>query len=130
MQEKTTVTVQASLSSTSLPFLFFPEPREWSNSNPSTVGEPQPGLDILALDTHEWGREVLSLEERCAGFNFQTLHLSLTSGAVDQPLDHSSLRRMVLSNYTARESRNRDFQLDTISEKGDDLKSKKKVVSI
>ncbi|XP_005876324.1 PREDICTED: coiled-coil domain-containing protein 63 [Myotis brandtii] len=49
---------------------------------------------------------------------------------VDQPLDHSSLRQMVLSNNTARDSRNRDLQLDSIPEKGDDLKPKKKVISI
>ncbi|XP_055261325.1 coiled-coil domain-containing protein 63 [Moschus berezovskii] len=42
---------------------------------------------------------------------------------VEHPLDHSSLRQMVLSNYTARESRNRDSMPD----KGDELKSKKKV---
>uniref|UniRef100_G1PGG4 Coiled-coil domain containing 63 n=1 Tax=Myotis lucifugus TaxID=59463 RepID=G1PGG4_MYOLU len=48
---------------------------------------------------------------------------------VDQPLDHSSLRQMVLSNNTARDSRNRDLQLDSIPEKGDDLKPKKKVIS-
>nr|XP_019832601.1 PREDICTED: coiled-coil domain-containing protein 63 [Bos indicus] len=42
---------------------------------------------------------------------------------VEQPLDHSSLRQMVLSHYTTRESRNRD----SMPEKGDELKSKKKV---
>lgn len=80
------------------------------------MGEPKPGLDILALGTHEWGREALSLGGRCAGFDFQTLHPSLTPGAVDQPLDHSSLRQMVLSNNTAA----RDLQSDSIPEKGDD----------
>lgn len=87
-------------------------------------------MDILALGTHEWGREALSLGGRCAGFDFQTLHPSLPSGAVEQPLDHSSLRQMVLSNNISRDSRNRDLQLDSIPEKGDDLKPKKKVVSI
>ncbi|KAF4011739.1 hypothetical protein G4228_003817 [Cervus hanglu yarkandensis] len=42
---------------------------------------------------------------------------------VEQPLDHSSLRQMVLNHYTTRESRNRD----SIPEKGDEVKSKKKV---
>ncbi|XP_010839685.1 PREDICTED: coiled-coil domain-containing protein 63 [Bison bison bison] len=42
---------------------------------------------------------------------------------VEQPLDHSSLRQMVLSHYATRESRNRD----SMPEKGDELKSKKKV---
>uniref|UniRef100_A0A8C9BKA7 ODAD1 central coiled coil region domain-containing protein n=1 Tax=Phocoena sinus TaxID=42100 RepID=A0A8C9BKA7_PHOSS len=46
---------------------------------------------------------------------------------VDQPLDHSSLRQMVLSHYTARESRNRDLHMDSVPEKGDDLRPKKKL---
>ncbi|XP_008141135.2 coiled-coil domain-containing protein 63 [Eptesicus fuscus] len=45
---------------------------------------------------------------------------------VEHPLDHSSLRRMVLGNYTARESRNKDLPPDSIPEKGDDLRSKRK----
>ncbi|KAK1328642.1 hypothetical protein QTO34_012216 [Cnephaeus nilssonii] len=59
----------------------------------------------------------------CLGFR---LDPHLTSGAVDHPLDHSSLRRMVLGNYTARESRNKDLPPDSIPEKGDDLRPKKK----
>ncbi|TKC50256.1 hypothetical protein EI555_000749, partial [Monodon monoceros] len=46
---------------------------------------------------------------------------------VDQPLDHGSLRQMVLSHYTARESRNRDLHMDSVPEKGDDLRPKKKL---
>lgn len=46
---------------------------------------------------------------------------------MDQPLDHSSLRQMVLSHYTARESRNRDLHMDSVPEKGDDLRPKKKL---
>ncbi|XP_045056835.2 coiled-coil domain-containing protein 63 [Desmodus rotundus] len=46
---------------------------------------------------------------------------------VDQPLDHSSLRQMVLSHNTTRESR-RDLQLGSITEKGDDLRLKKKLM--
>ncbi|XP_054449986.1 coiled-coil domain-containing protein 63 [Pteronotus mesoamericanus] len=47
---------------------------------------------------------------------------------VDQPLDHSSLQQMVLSNYTMKELRNRDSQLDSVPEKGDDLRLKKKLM--
>lgn len=64
----------------------------------------------------------------CAGFDFQTPHVSPVFGTVDQPLDHSSLRQLVLSHYTAREYRNRDLQLDGTSEKGEDLRSKKKLM--
>ncbi|XP_057602716.1 coiled-coil domain-containing protein 63 [Hippopotamus amphibius kiboko] len=46
---------------------------------------------------------------------------------VDQPLDHSTLRQMVLSHYTARESRNRDLRMDSVPEKGGDLRPKKKL---
>ncbi|XP_025745558.1 coiled-coil domain-containing protein 63 isoform X1 [Callorhinus ursinus] len=45
---------------------------------------------------------------------------------VEQALDHSSLRQLVLSNYTAREFQSRD--LDSIPERGDDLRLKKKLV--
>ncbi|XP_032953856.1 coiled-coil domain-containing protein 63 isoform X2 [Rhinolophus ferrumequinum] len=45
---------------------------------------------------------------------------------VDQPLDYSSLRQMVLTNYINRGSRFRASHLDSTFEKGDDLKSKKK----
>ncbi|XP_019589453.2 coiled-coil domain-containing protein 63 isoform X2 [Rhinolophus sinicus] len=44
----------------------------------------------------------------------------------DQPLDYSSLRQMVLTHYTNRGSRMRASHLDSTSEKGDDLRSKKK----
>uniref|UniRef100_A0A3L7HRB6 Coiled-coil domain containing 63 n=2 Tax=Cricetulus griseus TaxID=10029 RepID=A0A3L7HRB6_CRIGR len=45
---------------------------------------------------------------------------------VDYPLDHSSLRQLVLENYLQKD-RGKDPQ-DTLSEKGDELKPKKKVV--
>ncbi|XP_062941958.1 coiled-coil domain-containing protein 63 [Cynocephalus volans] len=47
---------------------------------------------------------------------------------VEQPLDHSSLRQLVLDNYILRETRNKDSHSDSIPEKGDDLRSKKKLV--
>lgn len=47
-------------------------------------------------------------------------------GTVDYPLDHSSLRQLVLENYLQKD-RGKDPQ-DTLSEKGDELKPKKKVV--
>lgn len=47
-------------------------------------------------------------------------------GAVEQPLDHSSLRQLVLENYLQKD-RGKDPQ-DTLSEKGDELRPKKKVV--
>ncbi|XP_006737054.1 coiled-coil domain-containing protein 63 [Leptonychotes weddellii] len=46
---------------------------------------------------------------------------------VEQALDHSSLRQLVLSNYTAREFRSRDLHSDSIPERGDDLRLKKKL---
>lgn len=46
-------------------------------------------------------------------------------GAVDYPLDHSSLRQLVLENYLQRE-RGKELQ-DTMSEKGDEIRLKKKV---
>ena len=54
---------------------------------------------------------------------FELLTPSPVFGAVEQPLDHSSLRQMVLNHYTTRESRNRD----SMPEKGDEVKSKRKV---
>ncbi|XP_028621794.1 coiled-coil domain-containing protein 63 [Grammomys surdaster] len=44
---------------------------------------------------------------------------------VDYPLDHSSLRQLVLENYLQRE-RGKELQ-DTMSEKGDEIRLKKKV---
>ncbi|XP_039104001.1 coiled-coil domain-containing protein 63 isoform X1 [Hyaena hyaena] len=46
---------------------------------------------------------------------------------VDQPLDHSSLRQLVLSNYSAKEFRSRDSHSESIPDKGDDLRPKKKL---
>ncbi|XP_016058515.1 PREDICTED: coiled-coil domain-containing protein 63 [Miniopterus natalensis] len=37
---------------------------------------------------------------------------------VEQPLDHSSLRQMVISNHTTRESRNRDLQRESALKRG------------
>ncbi|XP_038202313.1 coiled-coil domain-containing protein 63 isoform X2 [Arvicola amphibius] len=45
---------------------------------------------------------------------------------VEQPLDHSSLRQLVLENYLQKD-RGKDPQ-DTLSEKGDELRPKKKMV--
>uniref|UniRef100_A0A8C3WHX5 Coiled-coil domain containing 63 n=1 Tax=Catagonus wagneri TaxID=51154 RepID=A0A8C3WHX5_9CETA len=47
---------------------------------------------------------------------------------VDQPLDHSSLRELVLSHHAAREYRNRDLRMESVPEKGEDLRSKKKLM--
>lgn len=47
-------------------------------------------------------------------------------GAVEYPLDHSSLRQLVLENYLQRE-RVKELQ-DTMSEKGDEIRLKKKVI--
>nr|XP_006204906.1 coiled-coil domain-containing protein 63 isoform X3 [Vicugna pacos] len=47
---------------------------------------------------------------------------------VDQPLDHSSLRQLVLSHHTAKESRNREVHVESVPEKGDDLRPKKKLM--
>ncbi|XP_037672793.1 coiled-coil domain-containing protein 63 [Choloepus didactylus] len=46
---------------------------------------------------------------------------------IDQPLDHGSLRQLVLENYRARESRTKDSHVESLPEKGDDLRSKKLV---
>ncbi|KAJ8779324.1 hypothetical protein J1605_012786 [Eschrichtius robustus] len=93
---------------------------------PALWRDTKPGLDIL-----EQGRETLSLGRKptpcCAGFDFQTPHTSPIFGTVDQPLDHSSLRQMVLSHYTARESRSRDLRMESVPENGDDLRPKKKL---
>lgn len=47
-------------------------------------------------------------------------------GTVEQPLDHSSLRHLVLENYLQKDC-GKDPQ-DTLSEKGDELRPKKKVI--
>ncbi|KAK2491375.1 hypothetical protein MC885_017346 [Smutsia gigantea] len=47
---------------------------------------------------------------------------------VDQPLDHSSLQQLVLSNYTARESQSTEVHSDSIPEKGVDMRAKKKLM--
>ncbi|XP_007529681.2 coiled-coil domain-containing protein 63 [Erinaceus europaeus] len=47
---------------------------------------------------------------------------------VDQPLDHSSLRQMVLSQYSARESRNREVHFENLQDRADEVKNKKKSV--
>lgn len=86
---------------------------------------PKPGLDVFAVGTQEWRREPLSRKEVCWACPHSSP--SPVFGAVDRPLDHSSLRHMVLTNYTRKESRIRD-SLHGIPEKGDDLKSKKKPV--
>ncbi|XP_036870487.2 coiled-coil domain-containing protein 63 isoform X1 [Manis javanica] len=46
---------------------------------------------------------------------------------VDQPLDHSSLQQLVLSNRTARESQSREVHSGSIPEKRDDMRAKKKL---
>lgn len=93
-------------------------------STPGIVGEPQPGVGILALGTHERGR-VTGPGRKCAGSDFSS-SLHPVFGAVDRPLDYSSLRQMVLTHYINRGSHLRASHLDSTFEKGDDLKSKKK----
>ncbi|KAI5251878.1 Coiled-Coil Domain-Containing Protein 63 [Manis pentadactyla] len=46
---------------------------------------------------------------------------------VDQPLDHSSLQQLVLSNHTARESQSREVHSGSIPEKRSDMRAKKKL---
>lgn len=48
-------------------------------------------------------------------------------GAVEYPLDHSSLRQLVLENYLQKE-RGKEPQ-ETLLEKGDEIRVKKKVIS-
>lgn len=45
---------------------------------------------------------------------------------MDSPLDHSTLQQMVLENFLQRE-RTKELQ-DTMSEKGDEIRLKKKVI--
>ncbi|EDL19703.1 coiled-coil domain containing 63, partial [Mus musculus] len=59
------------------------------------------------------------------GTNSQFL-TELVLGAVDSPLDHSTLQQMVLENFLQRE-RTKELQ-DTMSEKGDEIRLKKKVI--
>lgn len=97
---------------------------------PALWGNPKPGLGLLALGIRECGREPLSLGGQCAGLAFHTPHLSPLFGTVEQPLDHDSLRQMVLSNYSMRVSKKDSrttLHSDGISMKGDDLRSKKKM---
>lgn len=47
-------------------------------------------------------------------------------GAVEHPLDHSSLRQLVLENYLQKD-RGKDPQ-DALLEKADELRGKKKVI--
>lgn len=79
---------------------------------------------ILALGTHEQGR-VTARGRQCAGSDFGS-SLHPVFGVEDRPLDYSSLRQMVLTHYTNSGSRMRASHLDSTSEKGDDLRSKKK----
>uniref|UniRef100_H0X3K1 Coiled-coil domain containing 63 n=1 Tax=Otolemur garnettii TaxID=30611 RepID=H0X3K1_OTOGA len=47
---------------------------------------------------------------------------------VDQPLDHNSLRQLVVDNYTLKETR-KDIRFDSLpAEKADDVRSKKKLM--
>ncbi|KAL2767806.1 coiled-coil domain-containing protein 63 isoform 1 [Daubentonia madagascariensis] len=46
---------------------------------------------------------------------------------VDQPLDHSSLRQLVLDNLILREARNKDLRFDSLPDK-DDVRSRKKLM--
>lgn len=94
------------------------------------LGNPKPGLDLLALGTREWGGESLSPGGQRAGLAFHTPHPSPLFGTVDQPLDHDSLRQMVLSNYNMKVSKKDSrttIHADAISMKGDDLRPKKKI---
>ena len=74
---------------------------------------------------HPWQGSYLRPPD--TGFHFQTPHTSPVFGAVEQPLDHSSLRQLVLTNYTTKEFRSRDLHSDSIPERGDDPRPKKKV---
>ncbi|XP_006149392.1 coiled-coil domain-containing protein 63 [Tupaia chinensis] len=47
---------------------------------------------------------------------------------VEQPLDHSSLRQLVLDNYSSKESRNKENRVYSLPDKGDDLRSRKKLM--
>ncbi|XP_033618329.1 coiled-coil domain-containing protein 63 [Fukomys damarensis] len=46
---------------------------------------------------------------------------------VDHPLEHSDLRQLVLDAYFAREARSRDLLADGLSERGDELRPRKKL---
>uniref|UniRef100_A0A2R9C719 Coiled-coil domain containing 63 n=1 Tax=Pan paniscus TaxID=9597 RepID=A0A2R9C719_PANPA len=46
---------------------------------------------------------------------------------VEQPLDHSSLRQLVLDNYILKENRSKEVRGDSLPEKVDDFRSRKKV---
>ncbi|PNJ82723.1 coiled-coil domain-containing protein 63 isoform X1 [Pongo abelii] len=46
---------------------------------------------------------------------------------VEQPLDHSSLRQLVLDNYILKENRSKEVHGDSLPEKVDDFRSRKKV---
>nr|XP_012637793.1 coiled-coil domain-containing protein 63 [Microcebus murinus]XP_012637794.1 coiled-coil domain-containing protein 63 [Microcebus murinus] len=46
---------------------------------------------------------------------------------VDYPLDHSSLRQLVLENLLLREARNKDMRLESVPEKADDSRTRKRL---
>lgn len=50
-------------------------------------------------------------------------------GAVEHPLDHSSLWQIVLDNYALKESRLKDVRTDSLPEKGDEQRAKRKVTA-
>nr|XP_011759910.1 coiled-coil domain-containing protein 63 [Macaca nemestrina] len=46
---------------------------------------------------------------------------------VEQPLDHSSLRQLILDNYILKENRSKEVRGDSLPEKVDDSRSRKRV---
>uniref|UniRef100_G1U3I1 Coiled-coil domain containing 63 n=2 Tax=Oryctolagus cuniculus TaxID=9986 RepID=G1U3I1_RABIT len=48
---------------------------------------------------------------------------------VDQPLDHGSLRQLVLDTYTLREARSKDGRGDSLHEKADEPRARKKAAA-
>ncbi|XP_005403223.1 PREDICTED: coiled-coil domain-containing protein 63 isoform X1 [Chinchilla lanigera] len=45
----------------------------------------------------------------------------------DHPLEHSTLRQLVVDTYLSKEARNKELHPDGLSDKGDDLRPKKKL---
>lgn len=57
-------------------------------------------------------------------------HPHPVSRAVEQPLDHGSLRQLVLDNYVLKETRSKETRRESVPpEKGDELKARKKTVA-
>ncbi|XP_077015962.1 LOW QUALITY PROTEIN: coiled-coil domain-containing protein 63 [Tamandua tetradactyla] len=79
-----------------------------------------------------WGGSVLLKPAETTKVVPPLLGSDMTSDRLDEiaePLDHGSLRQLVLTNFRARESRPKDSQAESSPDKGEDLKSKKKLVA-